>query len=92
MLLADRGTTGGYPRIATVIGADISAAGRLVAGMKVRFAEVSRDEAILLLKAQKIWVASLPSLLKPAPADALSVERLLSHNLIGGVTAGSPES
>jgi 5-oxoprolinase (ATP-hydrolysing) subunit C len=92
MLLADRGTTGGYPRIATVIGADISAAGRLVAGMKVRFAEVSRDEAMLLLKAQKVWVASLPSLLKPAPADALSVERLLSHNLIGGVTAGSPES
>jgi 5-oxoprolinase (ATP-hydrolysing) subunit C len=92
MLLADRATTGGYPRIATVIGADIAAAGRLTAGMKVRFEEVSREDAVRLLKAQRAWLASLPSLLKPAPADPFSVERLLTHNLIGGVTAGTAES
>lgn len=90
MLLADRQTTGGYPRIATVIGADIAAAGRLAAGMAVRFEEVSREEAVRLLKAQREWLASLPSLLRPAPADALSVERLLSQNLIGGFITGSP--
>jgi 5-oxoprolinase (ATP-hydrolysing) subunit C len=90
MLLVDRQTTGGYPRIATVIGADIAAAGRLRAGMSVRFAEVTREEAVWLLKAQRDWLASLPSQLKPAPAGALSVERLLSQNLIGGVTAGTP--
>jgi biotin-dependent carboxylase-like uncharacterized protein len=91
MLLADRQTTGGYPRIATVTGADIAAAGRLAAGMSVRFEEVSRDEAVRLLKTQRDWLASLPGLLRPAPADALSVERLLSANLIGGVTAAVQE-
>ncbi len=87
MLLADRQTTGGYPRIATVIAADIAAAGRLAAGMRIRFQEVSRDEAVQLLKAQREWLVSLPSLLSPV-ADAFSVERLMSSNLIGGVTTG----
>jgi 5-oxoprolinase (ATP-hydrolysing) subunit C len=90
MLLADRQTTGGYPRIATVIGADIATAGRLTAGMSVRFEEVTREEAVRLLKAQQDWLASLPALLRPVPSAALSSERLLSQNLIGGVTAGIP--
>lgn len=89
LLLADRQTTGGYPRIATVIGACIAAAGRLTPGMEIRFEEVTREEAVRLLRAQRDWLASLPSLLQPAPATALSPERLLSQNLIDGVTAGS---
>ncbi|ADP69424.1 urea amidolyase related protein [Rhodomicrobium vannielii ATCC 17100] len=88
LLLADRQTTGGYPRIATVIGADIAAAGRLVAGMAVRFAEVGREEAVAALKARTEWLAALPSRLKPVPDSALTAERLLGENLIGGVTAG----
>ncbi len=88
LLLADRQTTGGYPRIATVIGADIAAAGRLCSGMSVRFSEVSREEAVRLLLAQQAWLASLPAALKPAHANTLSAEQLLSSNLIGGVTAG----
>jgi 5-oxoprolinase (ATP-hydrolysing) subunit C len=90
LLLADRQTTGGYPRIATVIGADLAAAGRLAAGMSVRFEEVAREDAVAALKAQREWLASLPSLLEPAEA-ALSTERLLSANLIGGVTAGAQD-
>ena len=90
LLLADRQTTGGYPRIATVIAADIAAAGRLSAGMSIRFQDVSRDEAVRLLTAQREWLASLPSLLKPV-AEAFSAERLLSSNLIGGVTTGAAE-
>ena len=91
LLLADRQTTGGYPRVATVIAADIAAAGRLAAGMSIRFAEVSRDEAVQLLKEQREWLASLPSLLKPVSAATLSTEHLLSSNLVGGVTAGAAE-
>jgi biotin-dependent carboxylase-like uncharacterized protein len=89
LLLADRQTTGGYPCVATVIGADIAAAGRLAAGMSVRFEEVTREEAVRLLKAQRDWLASLPALVKPVLSDTLSAERLLSNNLIGGVTAGA---
>jgi biotin-dependent carboxylase-like uncharacterized protein len=89
LLLADRQTTGGYPRIATVIGADIDAAGRLGPSMSVRFEEVTREEAVRLLKAQRDWLASLPALVKPVRSDALSAERLLSRTLLGGVTAGA---
>jgi biotin-dependent carboxylase-like uncharacterized protein len=91
LLLADRQTTGGYPRIATVIGADIAAAGRLAAGMTVRFQEVGREEALHALQAQRDWLASLPGQLRPLPDSQLSAEHLLSHNLIGGVTAGPLE-
>jgi biotin-dependent carboxylase-like uncharacterized protein len=91
LLLADRQTTGGYPRIATVIAADIAAAGRLSAGMSIRFQEVSREEAVQLLQAQREWLASLPSLLHPVSAATLSTEHLLSANLVGGVTAGAAE-
>jgi biotin-dependent carboxylase-like uncharacterized protein len=91
LLLADRQTTGGYPRIATVISADLAAAGRLAPGMSIRFKEVNRDEAVRLLKAQRAWLASLPSLLRPASAATLSTEHLLAANLVGGVTAGAAE-
>jgi biotin-dependent carboxylase-like uncharacterized protein len=91
LLLADRQTTGGYPRIATVIAADIAAAGRLAAGMRIRFQEVSREEAVHLLQAQREWLASLPSLLQPVPAATLSTEHLLAANLVGGVTTGAAE-
>ncbi len=89
LLLADRQTTGGYPVIASVIGADIAAAGRIAAGMSVRFEAVSREEALRLLEAQKAWLASLPAALKPASPDALTAEYLLGRNLIGGVTSGA---
>jgi biotin-dependent carboxylase-like uncharacterized protein len=88
LLLADRQTAGGYPRIATVIGADIAAAGRLAAGMSVRFKEVGREEALRLLKEQRAWLAALPGALEPVDAAVLTPEHLLSSNLIGGVTAG----
>ena len=40
VLLADRQTTGGYPKIATVISADMPALGRLMPGAKVAFKAV----------------------------------------------------
>ena len=91
LLLADRQTTGGYPCIATVIGADIAAAGRLAAGMSIRFEEVTREEALRLLKAQRGLLKSLPAALKPV-AGAFSAGRLLSANLISGITSGLAEA
>jgi biotin-dependent carboxylase-like uncharacterized protein len=45
VLLADHQTTGGYPKMATVISADISRMGRLKPGSKIQFIEVTADEA-----------------------------------------------
>ena len=45
LLLADRPTTGGYPQIAVVISADLSLAGQLVPGDRVRFEMCSMQVA-----------------------------------------------
>lgn len=45
VLLADRGTTGGYPKIATVISADVTTLGRALPGTEIRFTEVDVEEA-----------------------------------------------
>ena len=46
LLMADRQTTGGYPKIATVIGADLPLAGQLAPGDWVSFAPCTRKEAL----------------------------------------------
>jgi allophanate hydrolase subunit 2 len=45
LLMADRQTAGGYPKIATVITADLPLAGQLAPGESVRFAACTRPEA-----------------------------------------------
>jgi biotin-dependent carboxylase-like uncharacterized protein len=52
LLLADRQTTGGYPVAAVVISADLGHAAQLAPGDEVRFAPVSRGEAIRALLGQ----------------------------------------
>ena len=44
-LLADRGTTGGYPKVATIITADLSRFAQTQAGGRVRFAAISMEAA-----------------------------------------------
>ena len=52
LLMADRQTTGGYPRIATVITADLPLAGQLAPGDWIEFAPCGRNAAIDALKRQ----------------------------------------
>ena len=53
MLMADRQTTGGYPKVATVITADLPIAGQLAPGDWIEFAPCSRDAAIDVLHRQR---------------------------------------
>lgn len=53
LLMADRPTTGGYPKIATVITADISAAGQLAPGDALVFVICGAFEALAALIAQE---------------------------------------
>ena len=50
MLMADRQTTGGYPKIATVISADLPLAGQLAPGDWIEFAACTRYAAIEALR------------------------------------------
>ncbi|MBU8893809.1 MAG: biotin-dependent carboxyltransferase family protein [Bacteroidales bacterium] len=53
IMMADRQTTGGYPRIANVISADLSYIAQLKPGDKIRFEEVKLDVAYKILKVQR---------------------------------------
>jgi biotin-dependent carboxylase-like uncharacterized protein len=54
LLMADRQTTGGYPRIATVISADLPVAAQLAPGDWIEFAACSREEAVERLRQQEL--------------------------------------
>jgi antagonist of KipI len=59
LLMADRQTTGGYPKIATVISADIALAGQLGPGDTISFTVCSRREALAALIAQERAVIAI---------------------------------
>ncbi len=84
VLMRDRQTAGGYPKIATIISADLARFAQLRPGSKVRFRAVSREEAVAAARQMKDWIASLPAALKPVRFD-LTTEHLLGTNLIGGM-------
>ena len=87
VLMADRQTTGGYPRIATAATASLPTLAQLKPGDRLRFAAVDVAEARALLADQIARMASLGTALRPVAGDmrALTSERLLSQNLIDGV-------
>jgi allophanate hydrolase subunit 2 len=60
LLMADRQTVGGYPTIATVIGADLGVAAQLAPGDGLRFVSCDRATAIraLLRREQRLVSAS----------------------------------
>ncbi len=53
VLLANHGTTGGYPVIAVVIAADLGALAQLAPGDRISFTPVDRAEALAALRAQE---------------------------------------
>jgi len=83
VLMADAQTAGGYPKIATVISADLPRLGRRKAGQSVSFKAVSRADAETIRRAEH--AALLDVLADLRPADGLDVEALARHNLIDGV-------
>jgi antagonist of KipI len=52
ILMADGQTTGGYPRIAQIITADIALCGQRRPGSTIRFIPVSAKESLALLRSQ----------------------------------------
>jgi antagonist of KipI len=53
LLMADRQTTGGYPKIGVVIGADLPLAGQLAPGDWIEFVSCTREAAVDALKLRR---------------------------------------
>jgi allophanate hydrolase len=79
LLLADHQTSGGYPRIATLLVRDAERVAQLPAGSAFRIALVGPEEAVAIARAdagrQRAWLAEV------AAAETLEA-RLLGRNLI----------
>lgn len=69
-LLADRGTTGGYTKIATIISADLSKIAQAMPGSALKFSAVSIAEAHQALRQQQ---ALLDAIAQPPPAASIAV-------------------
>ncbi len=86
ILLADRQTTGGYPKIATIASVDLPALGRVGPGTKLAFEAVSVEAAEELRRAQARVEAGWREALEPATPDkAIREDMLYGANLISGV-------
>ena len=84
VLLADRQPTGGYPRIATVVSADIGRFAQIASGETVSFSQVSFDEA------HDLYLTYRTELETDRTVQA-GTGALLGHNLISGFTVGDNE-
>jgi allophanate hydrolase len=92
VLLADAQTAGGYPKIATVISADLPVLARRGPGREVRFAAVTVEEAEALAREAAGDLAAMLRDLRPAADEpAISHEALHSANLVGGVASATGE-
>jgi allophanate hydrolase len=82
LLFADHQTTGGYPKIATVIAPDAASAAQLRSGQVVRFAAVTPEQAVAA--ARSAAADSTSQLAQVAARPGLRTRHLLSTNLVDG--------
>jgi allophanate hydrolase subunit 2 len=85
VLLADRQTTGGYPKIATVISADLPALGRMAPGAKLSFSAVDIAAAESAAHRLAADIAAMATQIAPARrGPAIDHAKLMAENLISG--------
>ena len=83
VLMADRGTSGGYPKIATVITADFGRLAQTPAGTPFRFKAVSMAEAQAELRRYKDLLRSLPGRVTELTSSAFNIDALFTANVAG---------
>jgi allophanate hydrolase len=89
ILLADHQTTGGYPKIATVISADLPVVGRRRPGDTLRFVSVEVAMAEEICREQERRFAELVAALETVPGEGpFDLASLYGANLISGVVSG----
>ncbi|MEK9971652.1 MAG: biotin-dependent carboxyltransferase family protein [Ferrovibrio sp.] len=85
ILMADRQTTGGYTKIATVISADLARVGRMKPGDTLTFAAVEVATAEAARRAQEKMLRRLIDGIRTAMPDVyLDLNALYTQNLISG--------
>ena len=87
VLLNECQSMGGYPRIATVISADLPRVAQAGPGSPIRFRFVTLDEALAARASAAKHLKSLPSRVKPRVRHPGDIADLLSYQLVSGAVS-----
>ena len=89
VLLPECQTTGGYPRIGTVVPDDLPLVAQAAPGTRLRFRFVTIETALETNRSPAQVQTDLKRAMQPLIRDPREIRDLLSYQLIGGVTAGA---
>ena len=87
VLMCECQTTGGYPRIGTVIPCDLPRIAQAQTGAAIRFEFIEMDQAVALQLRYLKDLKTLASSVTPLVRDPANIRDLLSYQLIGGVVS-----
>ena len=88
VLLAECQTIGGYPRIGSVIPADLPRIAQAAPGTNVQFTLLTLEEADATAQSDTAILRELRAACQPLIRDPHDIADLLGYQLISGVTAG----
>ncbi|MDU8945236.1 5-oxoprolinase subunit C family protein [Ovoidimarina sediminis] len=91
VLLPECQTTGGYPRIGSVLPEDLPIVAQAAPGTQLRFRFLTFDEAEAAFQPEEARWRALRSAVRPLVRSAEEIRDLLSYQLISGVTAGGAD-
>lgn len=91
VLMFECQTTGGYPRIGTVIPCDLPRIAQAQAGAELRFEFIDLEVARGLQARHMATLNALPAQVKPLVRDPASMRDLLGYQLVGGVVSATAD-
>ncbi|OED46911.1 urea amidolyase [Rhodobacteraceae bacterium (ex Bugula neritina AB1)] len=91
VLMRECQTTGGYPRIGTVLPCDLPRVAQAQAGAVLRFRWVSLEDGLEIQAKHENTLKSLPAACHPLVRDPAAVRDLLSYQLISGAVSAEAD-
>jgi len=92
VLMSECQTTGGYPRIGTVLPCDLPRVAQAQPGSPLTFRFITQQDGIEAEARAQKTLAGLRSQVRPLVRDPHDIQDLLSYQLISGMIAGTEEA
>ena len=91
VLLAECQTIGGYPRLGTVIPADLPRAAQARPDTALTLQRITLETAEIASPPEALWLPQIRRLLRPLTRDPRDIADLLAYQLISGAVRGDEE-